>query len=183
VERGAQPHHAHPQVRVAGFPSSNRNCCHQLFVEHGTQLKKVDLVSTRRVDVRQRFHAEAGDQLSLDCVVLLKSGTDFVPAANVCVVVVNLKTQTVDTLLDRTVDGDYDSRQRRIGSDTRESLSLPILAAGEYELRTITSVDSSCSGAEAHLLIDCVRVTDIFGTETRRLASLSCVGRVARSVS
>lgn len=174
------PHEEHPRVRVARFPSTNGSCCHYLFVEHGDQLKRVDLASTRRVDVRQRFYAEAGDQLSFDCVVLLKSGECFGHDATARAMVVNLKTQAVEMVLDRTVDSGRNFERRRIGSNARESQSVPITVAGEYELQTITSIDPACPGAEAHLLIDSVRVTDGRGTEKQRLASLSCVGRVAR---
>src|SRR4051794_29769750 len=55
---------ARPRIRVAGFPSTNRDCCHQLFAEYGMQLKKLDLGSTRCVEVRQRFHAKVGSNLS-----------------------------------------------------------------------------------------------------------------------
>ena len=172
-----QPDINKPRVLVAGFPSSDRGCCHQIFAQHGEQLKKLDLASTRRVEVRQPFQAEAGDRLSFDCVVLLKSDSDSSPTTNVQAVVVNLKTQTTDVLLDRTIG--WNAQQLRIGSRSREPLSLSILAAGKYELRTITTVDPMCPGAEAHLMVDSVRLTDAFGAEKRRLASLSCVGRHA----
>jgi len=178
TELDPQPHNENPRVSVAGIPTSNRDCRHQVYVESGAQLEKLDLVATRRAEVRQRFHAETGDQLSFDCLVWLKSGRGFSPAAHVSAVVVNLELQTAETLLDRTVDGDHNSGQRRIGSNSRESRSLPIVAAGEYELRTITSIDPTCPGAEAHLLIDSVRVTDALGSEARCMASLCCVGRV-----
>lgn len=73
--------------------------------------------------------------------------------------------QAAEMLLDRTVDSGHNSEQRRISSNSRKSLSLPILAIGEYELRTVTFIDPNSPGAEAHLLIDSVRVTDAFGAE------------------
>ena len=90
------------------------------------------------------------------------------------------RRSNTSTLLDRISGRDQNSGQLRKVSNSRESLSLPIFAPGEYELRTITSIDPACPGTEARLLIDTVRVTDVFGTETLRLASLSCVGRVTR---
>src|SRR5262245_32946291 len=77
AESARQPKLNRLQVRVASFPSADQVCCHQLFVEHGARLKKLNLASTRRVDVRQSFHAEVGDRLLLDCVMLLQSGSVF----------------------------------------------------------------------------------------------------------
>jgi hypothetical protein len=52
-------------------------------------------------------------------------------------------------LLDRTVDSIHNSEQRQISSNSRESLSLPILATGENELQTFTVIDPNIPGAEA----------------------------------
>jgi hypothetical protein len=170
-----------PRIHVARCPSSNQKCCYQVFAERDAQLKKLDLPATRRVEVRQRFKAQAGDRLLFDYLVLLKSEYNFsLAAAQIRAVVINLKTQGAHLLLDRTINDGHNSWRLRTGSTSRESTSWPIVAAAEYELRFITSVDPSCQGAEAHLLVDAARVTDAPGTEVARLVSFSCVGRVRR---
>jgi hypothetical protein len=175
----AQPHQADVRIRVARFPSSSRGCRHLVFAERGAQLKKLDLPATSRVEIRQRFQAQAGDRLSFDCVLLLKSGPGCnSAAAKVHAVLANIQTQTADSLLHRTVGNSGPAAPQLIGSNIREAVLSTIPVAGYYELRTATSIDPTCPGAEAHLLVDRVRVVNSLGIESVQLASLSCVGRV-----
>jgi hypothetical protein len=174
------PAHEHPyddrRISVARFPAPNRNCVHQVFAELGTQLKKLDLPSTSRVEVRQRFRAQAGDRLSFDYVVLLKLATGVGPNTLVRALLVRLATRNAHSLLHSTVGG-WAKRERRVMSG-RNAVSFRISDTGLYELRITTSVDQACPGAESHLSIDRVRLIDHTGLETNRLASLNCVGRV-----
>jgi hypothetical protein len=173
----------HPRVNVAAGPS-DQNCRHQVFIEYGTLLKKLDLPSTDCVEVSQRFEAHAGDVLSFEHVILLRSGHGFGTASSaVRAILVNLQTQSIDTLLDRAVDGCGSACPRRIASNSRETVLFTLPAPGNYELRFVTAVDPNNPGSEAHLLVDAVRVVDPSGIEVTRLASVGCVGRVRRRLS
>lgn len=173
-----KPQTDYPRIGVARYPSSNLNCCHHVIAEYDAQLRELDLTSTRRVEIRQWFQGQAGDRLLFNYEVMLKAGHNCSPAvAEARAIVVDLKTGATDLLVERTADGGRLGKQRT-DSTWRGSLSLPLMAAGRYELQTITLIDPNCIGAEAHLLIDSAMVVDVSGTELLRLVSLSCVGRV-----
>lgn len=142
-------------------------------------LKKLELPSTTRVDVSQRFEARAGETLSFNFVVRLISRNRF-DANNSAIraVVINLRTDTVDSLVSRTVDGCDIARQSGEALRIRESQAFTFPTGGRFELRFKTSLDRNHLGSETHLLVNSVRVLDGAGNELRRLASLSCVGRV-----
>jgi hypothetical protein len=167
------------QVDVVTIPSSVRTCRHHLFVEDGTQLKKLDLPSTACVVVSQKFKALAGDTLSFDYVAILRSsnGAD-VDRPAVRAILVNRTAETAVSLMDRTVDGCSIARDKPTGATVRGSQSFSVPTSGDYELRFITLIDHGQPGSEAHLLVNSARVVNQSGQEVRRLASLSCVGRV-----
>ena len=168
------------RVKVAAIASEkNRNCRHHVFVEDGERLKQLELPSTSCVAVSQQFKARSGDTLNFDYVILLQSKGDFAadrPAVRA--VLVDYRRELAVSLLDRSLDGFEATHHPRAGSRFRESHSITIPAAGQYELRFMTFVDGNHSGSEAHLLVDSVRVVNRSGREVTRLASLSCVGRV-----
>jgi hypothetical protein len=166
-------------VDVAAIPSSDGNCRHNLIIEDGTYFKKYDLPSTTCVTVTQRFDAGYRDVLQFDCVILLSATRGFAadrPAVRAFLV--NRGTEWAASLVDRSIE--YSSRgvKRRTTSRFRETKSFAVPIAGQYELRFITFVDRIHPGSEAHLLVTSARVTNRFGRETNRLASLSCIGRV-----
>jgi hypothetical protein len=169
------------RVGVAAIPSRDNSCRHHLFVDDGTRLQKLDLPSTACVAVSQRFEAKAGDRLLYDYVVRLKSkkgiGADR-PAVRA--VLVNRATDSAVSLMDRSLKESDVEQPERTGSRFRESQSYTVPSAGLYELRFITFVDGGQPGSEAELLVNAVRVVDATGNEVRRLASLSCAGRVRR---
>jgi hypothetical protein len=168
-----------PQVDVAAIPASDGTCRHHLFVEDGTRLKKLDLPATASVVVSQRFEARAGDTLTYNYVVQLQSSGGYaVDRPAVRAVLVNRKTESAVSLMNRSIDGHSVTHQRRAGSRFRDSQSFTVPTTGYYELRFITFVDRNHPGCEAHLLVNAVRVVDSTGQEVKRLASLSCVGRV-----
>jgi hypothetical protein len=150
-----------------------------LFIEDDTGLKKFNLPSTACVAVSQRFQASADDTLTFDYVILLQSGAGSVagrPAVRA--VLVNLTSESVVSLIDRSLDGSTNAGLLRVASRFRESQSVIFPVSGQYELRFITLVNHEDHGSEAHLLVDSVRVVSSSGQEMSRLASLSCVGRV-----
>jgi hypothetical protein len=167
------------KVHVAAIPSPDRNCRHHLFVDDGTRLKKLDLPSTTCVVVSQKFEASAGDKLVYDYVVRLNS-TSALAAGRPAVraVLVNQQTELAVSLMDRSLGGLSDTDQSRAGSRFTESQSFTVPTTGHYELRFITFVDRDQPDSEAKLLVNSVRVVNAFGRELKRLASLSCVGRV-----
>jgi hypothetical protein len=172
-----------PKVSVAAIPSLDGTCRHHLFVEDGAQLKKLDLPSTTCVAVSQQFEARAGDTLKYDYVVLLCSRGQFnADRPAIRAVLVDYNTGSAVSLMDRSIDAGCSTDRRRTGSRFRESQSYAIPATGQYELRFITFVDGNHPGSEAHLLVDTVRVENRAGHEVKRLASLSCVGRVRREI-
>jgi hypothetical protein len=63
---------------------------------------------------------------------------------------------------------------------SHDGLSGTTSRRGNYELRSVTSIDQDGDAAEAHLLVDCVRLTNNLGAEKARLASFSCVGRAGQ---
>ena len=85
--------------------------------------------------------------------------------------------------MDRSLGGCDEARQTRTGSRFTESQSFTVPTTGQYELRFITFVDRSQPDSEAKLLVNSVRVVNPFGRELKRLASLSCVGRVRTATS
>jgi hypothetical protein len=168
------------RVAVAAIPSGNRNCRHQVFVEDGERLKKLDLPSTSCVTVSQRFEARAADTLTFDFVMVLQVSNRFDAGRTaVRAILVHRGSKSATSLMDRCLDdaGGVTHRQR-IGSRFRESQSFTIEADGQYELRFITTVDHDNPGCEAHLLVDAIRVVDPSGRVAKQLASFSCVGRV-----
>jgi hypothetical protein len=172
------------RVAVSAVPSSDRNCRHNLFVENGSRLKKLDLPSTTSVMVSQRFDAERGDMLRFNYVVLLYSKLGSVadrPAVRA--VLINHSTESSVPLMSRSMEGGEAAGQDRSVSRFRQSLSFTLPDAGHYELRFITTVDRHYPGSEAHLLVNSDRLVNRRGVERQRLASLSCVGRVRQVVS
>ena len=170
---------ARMRVNVATIPSSDRNCRHNVFIDNGGRLQKLDLPSTACVAVSQRFEARAGDTLSYDYVILLQATNGFTadrPAVRA--VLVNHRTESAVSLMDRSIDRERITHPQRLGSRFRESQSFTVPTAGHYELRFITFVDRSHPGSEAHLLVNSVRILSSSGQEVTRLASLSCIGRV-----
>lgn len=172
------------QVDVAEASPADATCRHDVVVEHGSLLRRLALPSTTHISATQRFEAQAGDTLSYDFVVLLYSGTGVDAASSVVgATLVNVRTDAAVPLLNRSLDGCNSPRRQCSASHHRESQSFVIPAAGPYELRFATSVDPDNSGAEAHLLVDSVRVVHRSGYEVTRLASLSSVGRVQMPMS
>jgi hypothetical protein len=170
-----------PRVNVAVIPSSDRTCRHHVFVDDNAHLKKLDLPSAACVVVSQQFEACAGEMVMYDFVVLLRAIDRFgAGRPAVRAVIVNRTTGSADWLMDRSMNGC--TNERRVGSRFRESQSFTVPTAGHYELRFMTLVDSNHPGSEAHLLVDSVRVVDSSGKVVKRLASLSCVGRVQHSL-
>jgi hypothetical protein len=162
---------------VAAFPSPDPNCRHHVFAEHDGRLKKLDLPSTARVVVSHRFVADVDNILSCSLVVLLYPGRNAsAGGAAAQVALSHLDTNSTATLLDRSISASDDCQ--RHASRMNDSLSFTIPATGHYELRFITSVNPADPGAEAHLLVNDVRLGDARGDVVSRLASLSCVGRV-----
>jgi len=171
-----------PRIEVAAIPSSDGNCRHHLFIEDGTRLKKLDLPATACVAVTQRFEARAGDTLTYDYVVRLHSNGFAADRPAVRAVLVNRKAESAISLMDRSLAGRAANQQQCAGSRFRQSQSFTVPTAGHYELRFITLIDRSRPGSEAHLLVNSVRVVNPYGQEVKRLASLSCVGRVQQPV-
>lgn len=171
------------RVDVAAIPSPDESCRHHLFVEDGKCLRKLDLPSTACVIATQRFEAHRGDSLQFVYVVLLKSGVRFeVDRPSVRAVLVNRTSESAISLLDYSIENYNSEQQLRTGSHFRGSQSYLFPAAGNYELRFITFIDSSFPSCEAQLLVKSVRVVNRLGHEVTKLASLSCVGRVDQSM-
>lgn len=165
-----------PRVAVSAIPSPDRSCRHNVFIDNGNRLKKLDLPSTTSVLVSQRFEASWGDTLRFDYVVLLYSKHRLVadrPAVRA--MMINMNSEAAVPLLNRSMDH---SAEARGSARFRESQSFTVPHSGVYELRFTTFVDRRYPGSEAHLLVNAVRVLDRTGAEKKRLASLSCVGRV-----
>lgn len=173
-----------PKVAVSAIPSPDRTCRHNVFIDNGERLKKLDLPSTTSVLVSQRFDACAGDTLRFDYVVLLYSKNRMIAdRPSVRAMVADLSTETAAPLLYRSMD-QVDAVANAPGSSRfRDSQTFTVPRTGTYELRFVTIVDRSFPGSEAHLLVNGVRVLDRTGAEKQRLASLSCVGRVRQMVS
>lgn len=173
-----------PRVDVATIPSPDRTCRHHLFVEDGTYLRKFELPATSSVVVSQRFDARAGDTLNYDYVVLLNASGRFAadrPAVRA--VLVDRRTESAVSLMNRSLSGCSATYGGRTRLSFRESQSITVPATGQYELRFITFIDGNFPGSDAHLLVNSVRLLDRSRKEVKRLASLSCVGRVRHSAS
>lgn len=169
------------RVSVAAIPSSEEACRHHLFVEDGGQLKKLDLPATTSVAVGQQFDARVGDTLTYDYVILLCTRGRFgVGRPAVRAILVNYSAGSAVSLMDRSIDAGSATDHRRVGSRFRETQSFAVPTTGRYELRFITFIDGNHPGSEAHLLVDAVRLENRAGHVVKRLASLSCVGRVRR---
>jgi hypothetical protein len=160
---------------LAQFSATSRKSAHQVFAEFGLQLKKFDFPATRQIEIRQRLQANIGDRITFDYVVRLKSGDESSSRAYVRSQLVNISNGTASVLFECAVNGS--SAHKDFASKSRQSASVEIPVAGNYELRSVTSIDQDGHGAEAHLLVDCVRLTNDVGAEIARLASFSCVGR------
>ena len=106
----------------------------------------------------------------------------YAAAADIHAILINVQTQAAYLLFVRSGVHDNDAGHQPISPDTRESKSWAIPTAGVYELRFVTSIDPNKPGTEAHLLIDSVKIAHPLGAEVTRLASLSCVGRVANPI-
>ena len=171
-------------IKVERYPAADRDCRHQLHIEHGTLIKRVDLPATGRVNVSQQFMAPVGGQLSFEYVARLQAGNDSrFGSSSLTAELIDLTAQARVSLINRSVTSSGGPGDSRVASLSRELLSIPIGAAGPYELRLATSVDPQCSGSSAHLLIDCVRVCDSSDTTVTQLASVSCVGCARRAAS
>ena len=171
-------------MTIVGYPAIDSDCRHQVFIEHGTMVKRVDLPAIGRVDVSQQFVGQVGGQLSFEYVVLLRARQDSCfGLSSVTAELIDLTAQTHISLINRSVTSSGAPGDKRDASRSRESLSIPIGASGPYALRLSTSVDPECSGSSAHLLIDSVRVCDFSGTTVAQLASVSCVGASDRSLA
>ena len=124
---------ARMRVNVATIPSSDRNCRHNVFIDNGGRLQKLDLPSTACVAVSQRFEARAGDTLSYDYVILLQATNGFTadrPAVRA--VLVNHRTESAVSLMDRSIDRERITHPQRLGSRFRESQSFTVPTAGHY---------------------------------------------------
>jgi hypothetical protein len=153
-------------------------------VEKGGLLKKLHLTSTSRVHVKQTFEAQAGDQLSFEFAVRLRPGSGDAPVcAAVRAVLVHYEAQISCSLLERSIVGRGNAFRYEPASSFKESLLHTIRAAGRYELQFTTAVDPGSPGAEGHLLIDAAQIAHRLTNAITRIASLSCVGRVAAGVS
>ena len=171
-------------MTMVRYPAIDRDCRHQVFIEHGTTVKRVDLPASGRVDISQQFVGQVGGQLSFEYVMLLQARHDSrFGLSSVTADLIDLTTQTRISLINRSVTSSGKPGDKRVASRSRESLSIPIGAAGPYELRLSTSVDPASSGTSVHLLIDSVRVCDFSGATITQLASVSCVGCVRRAAS
>jgi hypothetical protein len=170
-----------PKLTVTRYPSSDRDCRHQVFVEHPALTRTLDLPATGHVEVSQEFTVPAGGQLSFRFVVLLRGDEGPRSAQTYAsAVLVNLDLRTQVSLVHRSAAIHGNSSNHRVASRSREVVSHTIAMAGTYELRTATSVDVSCSGVGAHLLVDIVRLRFRDRTECKELASICCVGSVRR---
>ena len=176
---GFRCHDEGPQVSVAAFPSPYPNCRHHVFAEDEGRLKKLDLPSTGRVAMSQRFEALAGDVLSCSIVVLLyggrKSGSGGSQATGI---LCHLDTHSSISLVDCSIDSADNDGKMRQASRLNESLTFLIPAAGNYQLQFVTTINPRDPRSEAHLLVNDVRLGAACGQVKARLASLSCIGRV-----
>jgi hypothetical protein len=169
-------------VDVAAIPAPDRNCRYNLFIDDGTHLKKLDLPATTCVVMSQQFDASSGDMLSYDYVALLHSRGGFEsdrPAVRA--VLVNHESKCVFSLMDRSIVGYSPTHEQCSKSRFRESQRFKLKRSGHYELKFLTMIDRTRSGCEAHLLVNSLRLVNQEGKELKRLASLSCVGRVRRT--
>jgi hypothetical protein len=172
------------RVAVSAIPSPDRSCRHNVFIDNGERLKKLDLPSTTSVLVSQRFEAAGGDTLRFDYVVILYSKSQLIAdRPSVRAMLVDLDSQASVPLVNRSMDQVDAVARAPESSRFRATQSFTVGNAGAYELRFVTFVDRHFPGSEAHLLVNGVRVLDRAGAEKKRLASLSCVGRVRQLAS
>ncbi len=162
-------------LTMVRYPAIDGDCRHQVCIEHATMVKRFDLPATGSIDISKQFVARVGEQLSFEYVVLLQAGhNSHFGLSTVTADLIDLTAPVHVSLINRSVTSSGEPGDKRVASRSRESLSIPIGAAGPYELRLATSVDPQSSGSSAHLLIDSVRICEFSGTTITQLASVSC---------
>ena len=166
-------------MTVARYPAIDSDCRHQVFIEHGTIVERIDLPAIGRVDVSQQFVARVGEQLSFEYVVLLQAGHDSrFGLSSVTADLINLTAQTRISLINRSVTSRGELGDKRLASRRENRCRFPLVQQGRT---SCVLPPRSTRKALAHRRT-CSLTQYVFvifpGTTITQLASVSCVGCV-----